>query len=93
MSQSNASALGVDWTITPQLARELTGFKKTLQGNFDPSRLFSSPEIIEQMVTEMIDDFGVYKYVANLGHGILPNVPLENAQAFIEAVVNYKSKS
>lgn len=93
MSQSNASALGVDWTITPQLARELTGFKKTLQGNFDPSRLFSSPEIIEQMVTEMIDDFGVYKYIANLGHGILPNVPLENAQAFIEAVVNYKSKS
>lgn len=91
MAQSNASALGVDWTVTPQMARELTGFKKTLQGNFDPSRLLSPPEVIQEKVKEMIDGFGVYKYIANLGHGILPNVPVENAQAFIEAVVNYKS--
>ncbi|WP_413532564.1 uroporphyrinogen decarboxylase [Empedobacter brevis] len=90
MADSKASALGVDWTITPQLAREFTGFKKTLQGNFDPSRLLSPPETIQKMVKEMIDDFGPYKYIANLGHGILPNVPVENAQAFIEAVVNYK---
>ena len=90
MSRSNASALGVDWTIRPQTARDLTGFKKTLQGNFDPSRLFSSPEKIQEMVKEMIDDFGAYKYIANLGHGILPNIPVENAQAFVEAVVNYR---
>lgn len=90
MSKSNASALGVDWTVSPHTARELTGFRKTLQGNFDPSRLLSPPEVIQQMVKEMIDDFGTYKYVANLGHGILPNIPVENAQAFIEAVVNYK---
>lgn len=90
MAQSNASGLGVDWTITPQMARELTGFKKTLQGNLDPSRLLSPPEVIKQMVTEMINDFGPYKYIANLGHGILPNIPVENAKAFIEAVVNYK---
>lgn len=90
MSNSNASALGVDWTITPQMARELTKFKITLQGNFDPSRLLSKPETISKMVKEMIDDFGTYKYIANLGHGILPNVPVENTQAFIEAVVNYK---
>ncbi|WP_068595714.1 uroporphyrinogen decarboxylase [Vaginella massiliensis] len=90
MSKSNASALGVDWTVSPHTARELTGFRKTLQGNFDPSRLLSPPAVIQQMVKEMIDDFGTYKYVANLGHGILPNVPVENAQAFIEAVVNYK---
>ncbi len=90
MSQSNAAALGVDWTISPHVARELTGFRKTLQGNFDPARLLSPPEVIQKMVKEMIDDFGTYKYIANLGHGILPNVPVENAQAFIEAVVNYK---
>lgn len=90
MSKSNVSALGVDWTIRPQTARDLTQFKITLQGNLDPSRLLSPPEKIQAMVKEMIDDFGPYKYIANLGHGILPHVPVENAQAFIEAVVNYK---
>ncbi len=91
MSRSKASALGVDWTVSPKTARELTQNKITLQGNFDPSRLLSPPEIIQKMVKEMIDEFGTQRYIANLGHGILPNVPVENAQAFIEAVVNYKS--
>lgn len=90
MSQSNASALGVDWTIKPSVAREMTKNRITLQGNFDPSRLLSPPETIQKMVKEMIDEFGTTKYIANLGHGILPNVPVENARAFIEAVVNYK---
>lgn len=91
MTQSKASALGVDWTVSPKIARELTQNKITLQGNFDPARLLSPPETIQQMVKEMIDEFGPSKYIANLGHGILPNVPVENARAFIEAVVNYKS--
>ena len=90
MADSKASGLGVDWTITPELARQFTGNKKTLQGNFDPARLLSPPEKIQSMVKDMIDGFGTTKYIANLGHGILPNVPVENAQAFIEAVVNYK---
>lgn len=92
MADSNASGLGVDWTITPELARQFTANKKTLQGNFDPARLLSPPEKIQEMVVDMIDRFGTQKYIANLGHGILPNVPVENAQAFIEAVVNYKKK-
>lgn len=90
MSQSKASALGVDWTVTPQIARYLTKNSITLQGNFDPARLLSKPETIHKIVKEMIDEFGTTKYIANLGHGILPNVPVEHAQAFIEAVVNYK---
>ncbi len=90
MSKSNASALGVDWTITPQNARYLTGGNMTLQGNFDPTRLFSPPAVIKKMVTQMINDFGKYKYIVNLGHGILPNVPLDNAKAFIDAVKEYE---
>ena len=91
MSKTGASALGVDWTCSPEVARKLSGGKITLQGNFDPARLLSPPDTIRAMVKEMIDSFGTTHYIANLGHGILPHIPLENAQAFIEAVKNYKA--
>ncbi|SHG77986.1 uroporphyrinogen decarboxylase [Flagellimonas flava] len=90
MANSGASAVGVDWTCSAQNARYLTGGNITLQGNFDPARLLSPPVKITEMVTQMIREFGKDKYIVNLGHGILPHIPLENAQAFIEAVKNYK---
>lgn len=90
MAKSKASALGVDWTCSPQNARYLTGGKITLQGNFDPSRLLSPPSEIKKMVRQMIDAFGKDRYIANLGHGILPNIPVENARAFVNAVKEYK---
>jgi len=89
MAKSGAAALGVDWTCSAQNARYLTGGKITLQGNFDPARLLSPPEVIKKMVTQMINEFGKDQYVVNLGHGILPNVPVENAKAFIDAVKEY----
>ncbi|MBE7630016.1 uroporphyrinogen decarboxylase [Tenacibaculum piscium] len=90
MANSNAAALGIDWTCSPKNARYLTGGNITLQGNFDPSRLLSPPAEIKKMVHQMINEFGKDKYIVNLGHGILPNIPLENAKAFIDAVKEYK---
>lgn len=89
MANSGASALGIDWTCSAQNARYLTGGKITLQGNFDPARLLSPPADIKKMVTAMINDFGKDRYIVNLGHGILPNIPVENAKAFIDAVKEY----
>ncbi len=90
MAKSGASALGVDWTCSTEMARKLTGGEITLQGNFDPSRLYSPPAQIKQMVHDMINQFGKDRYVVNLGHGILPDIPVENAIAFVEAVKEYK---
>jgi uroporphyrinogen decarboxylase len=89
MAQSGASALGVDWTCSPKTARMLSGGQITLQGNFDPARLLSPPETIRKMVHGMIREFGVDRYIVNLGHGILPNVPVSHAGAFIQAVKDY----
>jgi uroporphyrinogen decarboxylase len=91
MSKSNASALGVDWTITARNARYLSGGNITLQGNLDPSRLLSSKSKIKDMVNNMINDFGKDMYIVNLGHGILPNIPLENVEVFINTVKEYKA--
>jgi len=90
MAKSGASALGVDWTCSARNARYLSGGKITLQGNFDPARLLSPPAMIKKMVHQMINEFGKDSYIVNLGHGILPNVPVENAKAFIDAVKEYK---
>ena len=89
MSESGASALGVDWTCSARNARYLSGGNITLQGNFDPSRLLSPPSEIKRMVLKMIEEFGKDKYIVNLGHGILPGIPLENVKAFIDSVKEY----
>jgi len=89
MAKSKASALGVDWTCSARNARYLSGGRITLQGNFDPSRLLSPIPTIKKMVREMIDEFGKDNYIVNLGHGILPHIPVDHAKAFIEAVKEY----
>jgi uroporphyrinogen decarboxylase len=86
LSNSKASALGIDWCTSPQYARQQTGNKITLQGNFDPVKLLSPIPEIKKLVREMINDFGTQNYIANLGHGITPDVPVANAKAFVEAV-------
>ena len=90
MAKSGASALGVDWTCSARNARYLSGGQITLQGNFDPSRLLSPIPTIKSEVKKMIDGFGKDSYIVNLGHGILPNIPVNHAQAFVDAVKEYK---
>ncbi len=92
LSQSSASGIGIDWTISPKMAREMTGNKITLQGNFDPAKLLLPIPEIKKAVHQMIDEFGAQKYIANLGHGITPNIPVDHARAFVDAVKEYESE-
>lgn len=89
---SKAAALGVDWCVSPSTARDLTDWAITLQGNYDPAHLHLNPKEIKREVHEMIDQFGPQRYIVNLGHGITPDVPVENAKAFVEAVKSYGSE-
>ena len=86
LSESSASALGIDWCISPKIAREMTQNKITLQGNFDPAKLLLPIDDIQKEVKKMVSEFGVKKYIVNLGHGITPNIPVDHARAFVDAV-------
>ena len=86
LSESSAAGIGIDWCITAQFAREQTNNNITLQGNFDPAKLLAPIPEIKKAVKEMINAFGTQRYIANLGHGITPNVPVDHARAFVEAV-------
>ena len=83
------SAIGIDWTITPEKARSLAPIS-TLQGNMDPSKLYMSYKDIKILTTEMINRFGADRYIANLGHGMIPTIPVDSVKAFIEAVKTYE---
>jgi uroporphyrinogen decarboxylase len=93
MAATGAHGLGIDWCITPQLARELAGKKITLQGNFDPAKLLSPIPVIKKEVKKMLSDFGGQRHIANLGHGILPNTPVDHAKTFVETVKEWKKES
>jgi uroporphyrinogen decarboxylase len=91
LSESSASGIGIDWSIEPKFARALTNNRITLQGNFDPAKLLAPIPQIKKWVREMISEFGTQNYIANLGHGITPNVPVDHAKAFVEAVKEYRT--
>ncbi len=74
---------GVDWATPMALAKEKLGKKYVLQGNMEPCRLYSkeaTKECVEAIAKIMKDG----RHIFNLGHGILPDVPVENAKYFIK---------
>lgn len=90
MAATGAAGLGIDWCIDPKMARKFAGDNVTLQGNFDPAKLLSPIPVIEREVKEMLTAFGPGRHIANLGHGILPNVPVEHARAFVNTVKEFR---
>jgi uroporphyrinogen decarboxylase len=84
---TGASGFGIDWQT--DLARAVREIPPSfpLQGNLDPTILLSTPELIRTRTAAMLAKVPASRgYVANLGHGILPQTPVENARAFIDTV-------
>lgn len=79
----NFDVFGVDWSTPMELAKEKLGDKYVLQGNMEPTRLYS-----KEMTTESVENIqkimGGSRHIFNLGHGILPDVPVENAIHFVK---------
>jgi uroporphyrinogen decarboxylase len=85
MAKSGADVLSVDWKTDLAEARRRLGRKVALQGNVDPSVLLGDQAGIRRAAREAIEKTGGAGHILNLGHGILPTTPVENARAFVEA--------
>ena len=90
IAATGAAGIGLDWCIRPETARKMAGHGVTLQGNFDPARLMSPIPELKKEVAKMLNGFGPGRHIANLGHGILPQIPVDHAKAFVETVKNHR---
>jgi uroporphyrinogen decarboxylase len=88
-ADTNCSVIGLDWTVEPEAARAQTS-GKALQGNMDPCVLYADRAVIKKAAEEMLRSFGPHGHIANLGHGVYPDIPYENVQFFIETVQSYQ---
>jgi uroporphyrinogen decarboxylase len=86
MSKLNCNTIGLDWTINPQDARIIVGSGKTLQGNADPCLLYADEKTIELEAKKMVNAFGKQRYIANLGHGLYPDLDKNKVKFFIDCI-------
>lgn len=89
LAQLGASALSLDWSIAPTEARRRCP-NITLQGNLDPTILYAEPDYIKSRVGSMLKEFGSRAYIANLGHGLLPDFEPDKVQIFVKAVQEHR---
>jgi uroporphyrinogen decarboxylase len=87
VKKAGADVVGIDWRVDMYKAVKSLGKKVTVQGNLDPCVLFGTQEQIEERVQDILNKAETARgHVFNLGHGILPETPVENAIAMVEAV-------
>jgi uroporphyrinogen decarboxylase len=83
-ADSGADVLSVDWRVDLRELRKTLGPKIALQGNVDPAMLFVPEATIRRVTQDALASLGGVGHILNLGHGILPHTPVENAKIFIE---------
>ena len=86
----NANVVSVDWNASTEDIRVLQSAGKAVQGNFDPAGLYASRDEIVKATRAMLSSFGPKGHIANLGHGVYPDTPLDNVKCFIDTVKNFR---
>jgi uroporphyrinogen decarboxylase len=87
LSELRCDVVGLDWTMDVGTARKVVAGSKALQGNLDPCVLFAPKDKIRQEAARVLENFGTGSgHVFNLGHGILPTTPVENARHLVNCV-------
>lgn len=91
--QAGADVLGIDWRVSLADVRREVGDSAVLQGNLDPCTLYAPPSVIAQRVRDVLAENGRGPHIFNLGHGILPDVPVAHARALVEAVKTFSGSA
>jgi len=82
-----ADVIGVDWTIDLTKTRYKIGDKVAIQGNLDPTVLYSEPNFIRREARKVLESYGRGTgHIFNLGHGILPDINPEHAKVLVDFV-------
>src|ERR1700728_1758406 len=91
MASTGADVIGLDWRQPLDEGWRAVGHGHAVQGNLDPITLFAHPEVLEQRVNEILHSAGGRPgHIFNLGHGIVPNTPVENVQAVVKMVREFR---
>lgn len=93
MKDAGGSVLGLDWRVPLAEGWNMVGYEVGIQGNLDPAVLFAPLPEIKRRVKDILDQAeGRPGHVFNLGHGILPETPVENVRAVVDMVHEYSSE-
>ncbi|WP_296699168.1 uroporphyrinogen decarboxylase [Algoriphagus sp.] len=90
MGRLNCETIGLDWNMGIEESRKLIGSNKTLQGNLDPAALYGNPDQVRKATNEMMEQFKGSRHIANLGHGVYPDINPEMVKVFIQTVKDFK---
>lgn len=86
MKGLNCETIGLDWNMSISDARIIFQNQKTLQGNMDPCVLYGDYNLIKHKTKEMLNSFDGHRHIANLGHGVYPDINPDHVKCFIETV-------
>jgi uroporphyrinogen decarboxylase len=93
MRDAGGTVIGVDHRTPLVQAWERVGFDKAVQGNLDPLLLCAPPNVAKLRATEIIESVGARPgHIFNLGHGIVPETPVDNVKAMVDHVHELSSK-
>jgi len=92
LGKSGYDVVGLDWTVEPEIGRQKVGQDVTLQGNLDPCALYAPADQLQIMVKDMVAKFGKKRWIANLGHGIYPDMEPDSVHNFVTAIHKFTEK-
>lgn len=90
LGELNCHTIGLDWNMDIAESRSLIGPNKTLQGNMDPCVLYSADDVIVSKTEEMLKSFGPHRHIANLGHGVYPDIDPKKVKLMVDTVKRFR---